>query len=65
MENKKATVVLWAHFRTSNAEHHKMEKFYEEKDAEDFYEWCIKQQDAIKNANKVQSIVITNCGVIR
>ena len=63
-KQKKAHVVFFVHFKSSNTESQRMELFYEEKNAEDFLNWTLEAKEVLSKLNNCD-YVITNCGIIR
>lgn len=58
------SVVFFVHFKSTNSESHRMERFFEEKTASDLFDWvCEKQNELEKEDSK--RYIVTNCHIVR
>ena len=58
------SVVFFAHFKSTNSESHRMERFFEEKTASDLFDWvCEKQNELEKEHSK--NFTVTICHIVR
>ena len=62
-EKKEDTVIFWAHFRSSDGESDRVERFIEGKESHLIFEW-IKEQRKKLEEDKKNIYTMTNCGVI-
>ena len=61
---KKEPIIFWAHFRSSDGESDKVERFLEEKESHLIFEYIKEQRKKLEEDKKI-IFAITNCGVIK
>ena len=57
-------VVFFAHFKSHNSESHRMQRFEEEKTANDFFDWVDKTKKGLEKKDN-KNYTVTNCNIIR
>ena len=58
------SVVFFAHFKSSNSESHRMERFFEEKTASDLFDWVCEKQNELEKENS-KHYTVTICHIVR
>jgi len=58
------SVVFFAHFKSSNSESHRMERFFEEKTASDLFDWVCEKQNELEKENS-KHYTVTICQIVR
>ena len=58
------SVVFFAHFKSSNSESYRMERFFEEKTASDFFDWVSEKQNELEKEH-AKHYTVTNCHIVR